>query len=114
MATLIKIKKKPETIAAAINKSWLARSMPFIITALSDNSSEFADSPIIEVLELLGIKHDTMLMEGSDISEDVAFSMAVNAYNQMEMKSGYSPAFLVYNTGTTFLSFVSATIGKCH
>ena len=45
-------------------------------------------------------------MEGSEISEDVALSMAVNAYNQMEMKSGYSPAFLVYNIGTTFPSIL--------
>ena len=118
--------KKPETIATAIVNSWFGRSLPFIKTLLSDNGSEFVASPMIEVLELLNIRHEVtagftpqqngsverahaivdmnmeMLMEASSISEDEALNMAVNAYNQMEMKSGVSPAFLVYNVSTIF------------
>lgn len=120
--------KKPETIASSINHLWFAWSMPFINSALSDNGSEFTNSPMIEVLEMLNIKHEVtagftpqqnggierihavvdlnmeMLLERSTLTEDQALSMAVNAYNQMEMHSGYSPAFLVYNVATIFPS----------
>ena len=43
-------------------------------------------------------------MDGTNIDEEEALAMAVNAYNQMELKSGVSPSFLVYNVTTTFPS----------
>ena len=120
--------KKPETIAKVLNNMWYSRSFPFIKTLLSDNGNEFTGSPMIEVLEMLNVKHEVtagftpqqnggverihaivdlnmeMLMDGSTIGEEEALAMAVNAYNQMELKSGVSPSFLVYNVATTFPS----------
>ena len=129
LATLIN-NKKPETIAAAVNRVWYAHGMPFIKCVLSDNGKEFTEAPMIQMMEMLNIKHEVtaaytpqqnggierihaivdmnmeMLMEGSTLSEENALCMAVNAYNQMELKSGFSPAFLVYNVATAFPSIL--------
>ena len=50
--------KKPETIAKVLNNMWYSRSFPFIKTLLSDNGNEFTGSPMIEVLEMLNVKHE--------------------------------------------------------
>ena len=123
--------KKPEAIARVLNNMWYARSFPYSKTLLSDNGNGFNGSPMIEVLEMLNVKHEVtagftpqqnglverihaivdlnmeMLMDGSTIGEEEALSMAVNAYNQMELKSGVSPSFLVYNVATTFPSILN-------
>ena len=88
--------KKPETIARILNNVWFSRSFPFIKTLLSDNGNEFTGSPMIEVLEMLNVKHEVtagytpqqnggierihavvdlnmeMLMDGSNIAEEEA------------------------------------------
>ena len=48
-----------------------------------------------------------MLLEDSNLHEEDALGMAANAYNQMELRSGVSPAFLVYNVTTTFPSITN-------
>ena len=41
-----------------MNNLWYDKILPFIKTLLSDNGNEFTDSPMIEVLEKLNIRHE--------------------------------------------------------
>ena len=113
--------KRAEEVALLLNSKWYENGMPRIKTLLTDNLSEYNGEAMRTFCNRQGIKHITsaaknphqngavervhfiideninMLQEADpSISDEMALSQAVYAWNAMESKTGYSPFQLVY------------------
>ena len=133
LATLIE-SKRPEHIAEKITEVWFGRGFPIIKKMLSDNGLEFTGSAMQEYFTLMGICHKTtvartpeqngsverihsvvdrniskLMDDNPHLKLDMALVWAVNAYNYAELRSGYSPAQLVFGIQDNFIRLLDRT-----
>ena len=119
-ASLIK-SKRGEEIATKMFEAWYAKGLPRIRVLISDNGTEYLNPAVGSFVEAHNTVHmcsvpwhpegngvtervhaivdmnmSSILEANPDISDKMALDLALLAYNQSEMRSGFSPSQLVY------------------
>ena len=113
--------KEMTTVSEAVIVNWLGAGYPRIKNIHTDNGGEFCGDVSDKLASIIGATRTTtagrtpyqngmcerihqildhmmerVMEEDPSIPEKVALSWAVNAHNNMNMESGYSPRFLMF------------------
>ena len=132
-ASLIK-SKEGEEIAMRMFEAWYSKGLPRIRVLISDNGTEYLNPAVTSFVEshntvhmcsvpyhpegngvtervhsLIDMNMTSIIESNPEISDKMALDLAVLAYNQSEMRSGFTPSQLVYGHAGALTSIAEMT-----